>query len=88
MQLIKQVIEEIMGLEKEPTHKSAMRICNLLENNRKLFLERIAPDDFNLLFSRFESIAHKRPGEHSTADYADDFKKSHQALSFYLNRII
>lgn len=88
MQRISQIIEEIKDLKKEATHRSALRISGLLENNKKLFLEKIDADAFNHLLSGFEDIANTSPKEQNTEAYRENYQKNHDSLSFYLNRII
>lgn len=88
MERIHQIIEEIRELEKEPTHRSTLRIFSLLENNRKLFLEKIEADNFQHLLSGFEAMTEKSPVEYATTSYKEEFQRNYQSLAFYLNRII
>ncbi len=88
MERIKQLIEEIRELGSDRTHRSALRIYNLLENNRKLFLEKLDQKDLDLVIATFNTIANKSPVEYNTTAYKDDFERSYQTLLFYLNRII
>jgi hypothetical protein len=88
MDRIRQIIEEIRELGKEPTHRSSLRIYTLLDNNSKLFLTKMEADDFRLLHSAFEALADKNPIEYGTNAYKDEFQRNYQALAFYLNRII
>ena len=66
MERIRQIIEEIKELEKEPTHRSTLRICSLLDNNRKLFLEKMEADNFQHVLSGFEALSEKSPVEYAT----------------------
>lgn len=88
MERIRQIIEEIKDLEKDATHRATLRIYSLLENNRRLFLEKMETDDFEHLLAGFEALTERSPVDYATSAYKDDFRKNYQALAFYLNRII
>lgn len=88
MNRVRQIIEEIRELEKEQTHRSSMRIYTLLENNRKLFLEKIDADDFKYLLSAFKSLTEKTPAEYGSSAYRNEFQKNFQLLAFHLGRVI
>jgi hypothetical protein len=88
MQKIKQIIEEIRQLKTEPTHRSAMRISSLMENNKKLFEAVIDPSDFNYLLSGFESMSFKSPAEISTARGVEEYNKFCENLLFHCNRVV
>jgi hypothetical protein len=88
MDRIRQIIEEIRELEKEPTHRSSLRIYSLLDNNSRLFLGKMDADDFRHQHSAFEALTDKSPVEYGTAAYKEEFQRRYQALAFYLNRII
>ncbi|HOZ86438.1 MAG TPA: hypothetical protein PL029_01710 [Bacteroidia bacterium] len=88
MQKIIQIIDEIRQLKAEPTHRSAMRICSLMENNKKLFVEVIDPSDFNYLFSGFENLSFKNHSEISTARGVEEYNKFCENLLFHCNRIV
>ncbi|MES2678751.1 MAG: hypothetical protein V4635_02650 [Bacteroidota bacterium] len=88
MQKIKQIIDEIRQLKAEPTHRSALRIYSLMENNKKLFVEVIDISDFNYLLSGFENISYKSPSEITTARGVEEYNKLCENLLFHCNRVV
>lgn len=82
------LIEEIKNLKAFPSHKSTMDICRMLENNRRLFLEKIEEENFNSVLANFENLSNARPTEYNSSGYLRDYEQAHNLLSFYCSRII
>ncbi len=85
---ILQIINEIKTLKNNPTHKSTIDICRLLENNEVLFLEKIELDNYNHLIKNFEQLSQVNAKEYNTPNYINDYEKAHSILSFYVDRVI
>lgn len=88
MQKVLQLVEEIRGLRKESNHRSALKIYSLLENNNKLFLEKLDSADFNHLLRSFESISNTPSKDFGTTAYKDEYSKCYELLMFHLEKII
>ncbi len=88
MARIEQLINEIFEMKGDVSHKCALRIYNLLENNKKLFGEKMEADNLALLLKNFEAISYGNPTEYNSSGYQRDFEKNYESLSFYLNKII
>ena len=87
-QRIKQIIDEIRELSKEPTHKSAHRIHSLMENNKKGLIEIMDENDVNYLLSGFENVSHKNPSEFKSQSGVDEYNKLCGNFLFHCNRVI
>lgn len=87
-QKTKQIIEEIKELRIEASHKSALRIYNLLENNKKLFLEVIDKNNFEFLLSDFQEVSYKNPSDFNTLRSLEQFNKLCENLLFHCSRIV
>lgn len=83
-----EIIDEINKLETPSKHKAALDIFNLLENNRRLFLEKLDPGDFNSLLSGFEALAYAHPKDYASASYGSDFERLKGSLLYHLNKIL
>jgi len=83
-----EIIDEINNLKTPSTHKAALDIFNLLENNRRLFLEKLDQSDFNSLLSGFETLAYAHPKEYATLSYGSDFERLKGSLQYHLNKIL
>lgn len=88
MQRIHQLVGEIKDLRNEANHRSALRICNLLENNRRLFLEKMEADDFSHLLRLFQEIADSPARDFGTEQYKDRYVRSFGLLLFHLDKIL
>jgi len=88
MQNLKQIIDEIKDLKKDATHKSALRIFNLLGNNKKLFIKIIDQHNFEFILKDFEKIAYKNPTAISDARGLEEFNKLCENLLFHCNRLV
>jgi len=88
MRKIQQLIEEIKGLKMEANHKSALRVHTLLENNQKLFLEKMDPTDFNYLLRSFNDIVNSNARDYYTDRYKSAYTKQFELLLFHLDKII
>lgn len=88
MSRLDQLVSEIRELKQETNHRSCLRIFNLLENNRKLFLDKIDPDYFNLALRNFEALRDTPSRNYNTAGYIRDYQSAYESLMFHLNRII
>ena len=85
--LLPQIINEIKDL-KTPGHRSCLTIFNLLENNKTNFLQKMDPDNFNHVHTKFEQLSESSPKEYNTQDYRDEYERAHSLLMFYLDRIL
>ncbi len=85
---IDQLIEEINGLKKESTRRSALQIYTILDNNRILFLEEIDRDYFTPIENSFGRLSNANAQEYNSPEYKRDFERAAELLSFHLNRII
>ncbi|MCZ8284187.1 MAG: hypothetical protein O9353_01920 [Bacteroidia bacterium] len=83
-----EIIDEINHLQSPSKHKAALDIFNLLENNRRLFLEKLDQGDFNGLLSGFETLAYAHPKEYGTIAYDSDFDRLKGSLLYHLNKIL
>lgn len=82
------LIEEIKNLKSVPSHKSTMDICRMLENNRRLFLQKIEEENFKSVLTNFENLSNVRPVDYNSSGYIRDYEQAHSLLSFYFSRII
>jgi len=82
------LINEIKELSQNTPRKAAFDIYNLLENNKTLFLTSIDADVFNQVLNSFEKMAYANANEFNTPQYKDEFQKTYNLLSFYLDRVI
>lgn len=87
MSRLDQLIEEIRELRHETNHRAALRILNLLENNKKLFAEKVDEDYLNLSIRNFELLCDTPSREYNTPGYVRDYQKYYESLMFYLNRV-
>ncbi len=83
-----EIIDEITHLQSPSKHKAALDIFNLLDNNRRLFLEKLDQSDFNSLLSGFEALAYAHPKDYASASYASDFERLKGSLLYHLNKIL
>lgn len=83
-----QIIDEIKALKNEPTHKSVMEICRMLENNKHRFLEKLDEENFIQVFSNFENLSQSRATDYGTSGYIREYQTAHHLFSFYFDRII
>lgn len=83
-----EIIDEINHLQSPSKHKAALDIFNLLENNRRLFLEKLDHSDFNSLLSDFEALAYAHPKDYGSASYGSDFERLKGSLLYHLNKIL
>lgn len=88
MQKVRQLVEEIRELREEVNHRAALRICAILENNRRLFLEKMDADDFTYLLRLFQEIADTPARDFGTDYYKDNYRRSFGLLLFHLDKII
>ncbi|WP_317898136.1 hypothetical protein [Aurantibacillus circumpalustris] len=88
MARLEQLIDEIKGLRNEANHRSSLRVLNLLQNNKKLFLEGMEEDYLDMATKNFQLLCDTPSREYNTPDYLRDYNKYYESLMFYLNRII
>ena len=88
MQQVKQVIDEIRDLKKEPSHKSSLRIFSLMENNKKQFSEIMDPVDYLYLLSGFENVSSKSPGEFKFDRCIEEYNQLCENFLFHCNRVV
>lgn len=87
MSRLEQLIDEIRELRNESNHRSALRILSLLENNKKLFAEKIEADYLNMAIRNFEILCDTPSRDYNTPGYIRDYQKYYESLMFYLNRV-
>lgn len=88
MARLEQIIQEISELRQDRSHRAALRIYNLLENNKKLFLEKIEADYFNYILKNFESVSQASPLEFKNDTFLREYQTYCDSLMFHLNRIV
>lgn len=82
------LINEIHELQNNTPRKAAFDIYNILENNKMLFAPVMDADVFEQLLKSFENMAYAGAAEFNSPHYKDDFQKSYNLLSFYLDKVI
>jgi hypothetical protein len=87
MARLEQMIDEIKGLKNETNHRSSLRILNLLQNNKKLFLEGVDSDYLEMALKNFESLCDTPSKEYNTPGYIRDYQKSYESLMFHLSKV-
>jgi len=87
MARLEQMIDEIKGLRNETNHRSSLRILNLMQNNKKLFLEEVDPDYLEMAIKNFESICDTPSKDYNTPGYIRDYQKYYESLMFHLNKV-
>ena len=85
---IQQLIEEISEYRNETNHRAALRIYNLLENNKKLFLTTIEPEVFKLFVKNFEELASTNLVDQKSSSFKRDYSRSFESLYFHLQKIL
>ena len=85
---IHDLINEIQELGGSTPRKAAFDIYNILENNKVLFVTKIDEDVFSPILNAFEKMAYANSSEFTTSSYKEEFLKSYNLLSFYLDRVI
>lgn len=87
MARLEQMIDEIRGLRNETNHRSSLRILNLMQNNKKLFLEEVDPDYLEMAIKNFEDLCDTPSRDYNTPGYIRDYEKYYESLMFHLNKI-
>lgn len=82
------LINEIKELSTNTPRKAAFDIYNILENNKTLFAPVMDADVFRQILNSFEKMAYANASEFNSSSYKDDFLKSYNLLSFYLDKVI
>lgn len=82
------IIDEITALRNEPTYRASLQISKLLENNKRLFLEKMPEADLNYMLKNFEELSYSHPKDHDTAGFKREYEKHFESLLFHLNKII
>jgi hypothetical protein len=82
------LINEIHGLSKSTPRKAAFDIYNILENNKPLFSGCLDEDVFRQILQAFEKLAYANASEFNSPRYKEEFLKTYNLLSFYLNKVI
>ena len=85
---IHDLINEIQELGGTTPRKAAFDIYNILENNKKIFSEKMDEDTFAQILKTLEKLAYSSAAEFNTSSYKDEFNKTYNLLSFYLGKII
>ncbi|PBQ30644.1 hypothetical protein CNR22_02265 [Sphingobacteriaceae bacterium] len=81
------MIDEIRGLRQETNHRSSLRILNLMQNNKKLFLEEVDPDYLEMAIKNFEDLCDTPSKDYNTPGYIRDYEKYYESLMFHLNKV-
>jgi hypothetical protein len=81
------ILDEIKDLKNDPSHRSALRIFYLLDNNRTKFLEKFDADFIKNMISGFEGLAYESPANAASANFKEQYNKLHQAFEYQLNRL-
>ncbi|MCW3078353.1 MAG: hypothetical protein JWO32_2962 [Bacteroidetes bacterium] len=81
------IIEEIKDLKNDPTHRSALRIFNLLDNNKEKFLTRFEADFFKNVHSGFEGLAYASPANSGSSDFKNQYNKLFEMFLYRINRL-
>jgi len=85
---ILELAEQLKDHKTEINHKSTLKVYNLLENNKKVFLQKMEADSFKMLLKNFENLANENPKEYTSESYKREHEKSFELLLFYLDKII
>lgn len=87
MSRLDQLIGEIRELKNETNHRAALRILQVLENNKKLFSEKIEEDYLQLAIRNFETLCDTPSRDYHSASYIRDFQKYYESLMFHLDKV-
>jgi hypothetical protein len=87
MARLEQMIDEIKGLKNETNHRSSLRILNLMQNNKNLFLEGVDTDYMEMAIKNFEALCDTPSKEYNMASYIRDYQKSYESLMFHLSKV-
>jgi hypothetical protein len=82
------IIDEINDLKTEPTHRSALRIYNLLEHNKDFFVKSFDEDFYKFIFQNFEGLANYRAADSTSSGFKDEYNKFYQMLSYRIEKLI
>lgn len=85
---IQELADQLRELKHEVNHRSTLKVYNLLENNKKVFLQKMEADSFGMLLKGFENLANENPKEHKSENYRREYEKNFELLLFYLDKII
>jgi hypothetical protein len=85
---IHDLINEIHELSRNTPRKAAFDIYNILENNKVLFESTMDTYTFRQILNSFEKMAYAGAAEFNSPYYKEEFQKSYNLLSFYLNKVI
>lgn len=81
------IIEEIKDLKNKPTHKSALRIFSLLENNKEQLLKKFEIDFFKNVLTGFENLAYESPTNSKGDAFKDQYNKLFETFLYRINRL-
>jgi hypothetical protein len=83
----KQVIEEIREKSRQPPHRAAYDVHQLLLNNKGLFKDKIADDDLRVILKDLESLSESPPTSYQTSLYKRENEQVMNRLFFFLDRL-
>jgi hypothetical protein len=86
--LTSNILDEINDLRAEPTHRSALRIYNLLEHNKDFFVKNFDGDFYKLIYQNFEELANYRPTDAASTEFKEEYNKFYQMLSYRIDKLI
>lgn len=82
------IIDEIKDLQKEKNHRSSLHVVRLLENNKKLFLDKMDVSDYDFALRNFDDLSQTQPKDYNSDGFVRDYEKSFESLLFHLNKIV
>jgi len=87
MRRVDQLISEIKELRQQATYKSALRVFQLLDNNKNLFLEKIESDTFRFFLTGFSELSEASAATSQSPSFKREYDKLFETLLFHLNRV-
>jgi len=85
---IHSIINEIRELRSTSTHKAALDVFRMLDNNRDTLLKKMDPDDFTMICKAFEELSEANPRDYASAAYKREYEQKYSLLLFYLDKIL
>ena len=85
---LQHLINEIQEISNNTPRKAALDIYNILENNKKLFVDCMDADTFAQILKSFEKMAYASATDFISASYEYEFSRTYNLLDFYLAKII
>ena len=86
--MLSKLIEEILELKNDRSHRAALRIYSILDDNRNLFIRKIDKDMYNQLLVGFQGLAYFNPGQYNSDAFRSEFSRYYESLSYYISKVI